>query len=206
MCSERSGCPPPRRDLAVERQRSWRGTAARRQPDSSVTDRDGAKSMVRKSGRKTPSAAQKKRSSITTLGAALDHAGARPPDNADRDKKKNYAQRLSNAIAILIANKLRATGSFRGILPRSDGSGAETTSASAAAARPTALARRADRSVKGGRRLLTLDEVIAETVREYGIRNRTYIRWADEPSEADAPPNVVPDAVIEEEEQEDGND
>ena len=57
-----------------------------------------------------------------------------------------------------------------------------------------------------GGRLLTLDEVIAETVREYGIRNRTYIRWADEPSEADAPPNVVPDAVIEEEEQEDGND
>jgi hypothetical protein len=31
-----------------------------------------------------------------------------------------------------------------------------------------------------GERLLTLDQVIAEIVREYGIRNRTYIRWADE--------------------------
>jgi hypothetical protein len=39
-----------------------------------------------------------------------------------------------------------------------------------------------------GERLLTLDQVIGEIVRAYGIRNRTYIRWADEtPSAATLP-------------------
>ena len=41
---------------------------------------------------------------------------------------------------------------------------------------------------KRGERLLTLDQVIAEIAREYGIRNRTYIRWADEkPTDAALP-------------------
>jgi hypothetical protein len=39
-----------------------------------------------------------------------------------------------------------------------------------------------------GERLLTLDQLIGEIVREYGIRNRTYIRWADEkPTDATLP-------------------
>jgi hypothetical protein len=70
------------------------------------------------------------RVTIDTFPAALRHAGPRPDDAADRDQKKNYSERLSNAIAVLLAGKLRATGGFRTILPLSDGSGRETGSAS----------------------------------------------------------------------------
>jgi hypothetical protein len=68
--------------------------------------------------------------SIQTFEDALHHAGPRPADDADRDLKKNYSERLSNAIAVLLASKLRATGRFHGILPMPDGSGRETGSAS----------------------------------------------------------------------------
>jgi hypothetical protein len=68
--------------------------------------------------------------SIQTFEDALRHAGQRPPDGADRDLKKNYSERLSNAIAVLLASKLRATGRFDAILPMADGSGRETGSAS----------------------------------------------------------------------------
>jgi hypothetical protein len=68
--------------------------------------------------------------SIQTFEDALRHAGPRPADNADRDLKKNYSERLSNAIAVLLASRLRATGRFDTILPLPDGSGRETGSAS----------------------------------------------------------------------------
>jgi len=68
--------------------------------------------------------------SIQTFQDALRHAGVRPADNAARDLKKNYSERLSNAIAVLLASKLRATGRFKSILPLPDGSGRETGSAS----------------------------------------------------------------------------
>jgi len=61
---------------------------------------------------------------------ALIYAGTRPADDSARKFKKNYSQRLSNAIASLLADKLRATGQFRTILPLPDGSGQETGSAS----------------------------------------------------------------------------
>lgn len=68
--------------------------------------------------------------SIQTFEDALRHAGPRPADGEDRDLKKNYSERLSNAIAVLLASKLRATGRFEAILPMPDGSGRETGSAS----------------------------------------------------------------------------
>ena len=68
--------------------------------------------------------------SIQTFEDALRHAGLRPANDADRDLKKNYSERLSNSIAVLLASKLRATGRFDAILPRPDGSGRETGSAS----------------------------------------------------------------------------
>jgi hypothetical protein len=68
--------------------------------------------------------------SIQTFGDALRHAGSRPADDANRDLKKNYSERLSNAIAVLLSSKLRATGRFDSILPMPDGSGRETGSAS----------------------------------------------------------------------------
>jgi hypothetical protein len=67
---------------------------------------------------------------IQTFADALLHAGPRPANDADRDLKKNYSERLSNAIAVLLASKLRATGQFDSILPEPDGSGRETGSAS----------------------------------------------------------------------------
>src|SRR5688500_16394723 len=43
----------------------------------------------------------------TALRAALDRAEPRPADDASRDLKKNYAQRLSRAIALEVAARLR---------------------------------------------------------------------------------------------------
>ncbi len=67
---------------------------------------------------------------IAVFADALARSEPRPPDDADRDAKKNYAQRLSNNLAILIANKLRSIKPFGSILPDSDGSGTESGSAS----------------------------------------------------------------------------
>jgi hypothetical protein len=50
----------------------------------------------------------------------------RPEPLAPREPKKAYSERLSNKIAVLIANKLRATGQFKGeILPSAAGRGRE---------------------------------------------------------------------------------
>jgi len=69
---------------------------------------------------------------IASFVEALRHAGTRPAAGADRDAKKNYSERLSNAIAVLIAARLRDTGQFPEILPAADGSGRETRSMSGA--------------------------------------------------------------------------
>jgi len=69
---------------------------------------------------------------LVTFLAALDKAGERPEDSAERHSKKNYAERLSNAIAVLVANKLRFSRQFKNnsdILPNSDGTGRESRSA-----------------------------------------------------------------------------
>lgn len=70
---------------------------------------------------------------IDSFREALDRTEPRPADDsADQKAKKNYAERLSNALAVLVANRLRATGQFPGILPNPDGTGRETKSASGA--------------------------------------------------------------------------
>ena len=46
-------------------------------------------------------------STSADLGAALDAAGEKPPDDGDRESKKNYAQRLSRALAQAVADRLR---------------------------------------------------------------------------------------------------
>ena len=58
----------------------------------------------------------------------LDQVEPRPPDDAGRGEKKNYAENLSNRIAVLFAGSLRKE--FPGILPNEDGSGRETKVAS----------------------------------------------------------------------------
>lgn len=63
---------------------------------------------------------------------ALERASPRPDEESSRDAKKNYAERLSQSIATLIANRLRATGHFDGIVPHADGTRQESGSASGA--------------------------------------------------------------------------
>lgn len=67
-----------------------------------------------------------------TFSDVLLAAGKRPLDEDATAKKKNYSQRLSENFAVLVANKLRATGSFNGILPHADGTGQESKSVSGA--------------------------------------------------------------------------
>lgn len=70
---------------------------------------------------------------VQSMYGALDQSEPRPDDSdADGKAKKNYAERLSNKLAVLIANELRATGQFPGILPNADGSGRESSAASGA--------------------------------------------------------------------------
>jgi hypothetical protein len=59
-----------------------------------------------------------------SIHAELAAAEPRPPDDGARDKKKNYAQRLSQHLATKVANGLRTD--FRGILPHKDGSRQES--------------------------------------------------------------------------------
>lgn len=57
------------------------------------------------------------------LREALDRAEPKPGPRADRDVKKNYAQRLSNALAQTVADALRPA--FPTITPTADGLGQE---------------------------------------------------------------------------------
>lgn len=59
------------------------------------------------------------------LESALDAAGTKPDAKADRDQKKNYAQRLSNALAQTLADALRSK--FPAITPTASGEGQEAT-------------------------------------------------------------------------------
>lgn len=56
---------------------------------------------------------------IESFRAALDFAEPRPEESDDRAAKKNYAQRLSDACAVMFAHHLREH--FPGILPGPDG-------------------------------------------------------------------------------------
>lgn len=71
---------------------------------------------------------------IGSFADALREAEPKPDEiTGTREQKKNYAERLSNKLAVLVANRLRATGEFPGVLPNPDGSGRETTAATGAA-------------------------------------------------------------------------
>lgn len=59
-----------------------------------------------------------------SLREALDRAAPKPHPRADRDDKKNYAQRLSNALAQTVADALRPA--FPTITPTADGLGQES--------------------------------------------------------------------------------
>jgi len=63
---------------------------------------------------------------------ALKHSEPRPSDDGPQADKKNYAQRFSNNLAVVLANALRKTGQFEGILPKPDGTGRETKTVSGA--------------------------------------------------------------------------
>ena len=64
---------------------------------------------------------------VSTFLEALRQTGDRPGEFADRESKKKYSEKLSNKLAILLANKLRDTGNFKGqILPLPSGKGRET--------------------------------------------------------------------------------
>jgi len=74
--------------------------------------------------------------SIISVLDALNRSEPRPPDDGEQKDKKNYAERLSNNLAVVIANALRQTGQFPGVLPNADGTGRETTTASGAHKKP----------------------------------------------------------------------
>lgn len=61
---------------------------------------------------------------IESFRDVLDAIEPRPANDGARDTKKNYAQRMSEASALLIANGLRPY--FAEILPREDGTGQES--------------------------------------------------------------------------------
>lgn len=61
---------------------------------------------------------------VRSVRDALEAAEPRPEATATATPKKNYAERLSRALAILIANQLRRK--FPGITPDSEGRGQET--------------------------------------------------------------------------------
>ena len=56
---------------------------------------------------------------IESFPDALEAAMPRPMEGAPQADKKNYAERLSKALAVLVANKLRPM--FPSIVPLSDG-------------------------------------------------------------------------------------
>lgn len=64
------------------------------------------------------------RQPLDTFSTVLEAAEPRPSQSAPREAKKNYAQRLSEAFAVLIANELREY--FPNILPTADGRGTES--------------------------------------------------------------------------------
>jgi hypothetical protein len=70
---------------------------------------------------------------VGSFADALHQAGPKPDESTGtRAQKKNYAERLSNKLAVLVANRLRSTGEFPGILPNPDGTGRETGAAAGA--------------------------------------------------------------------------
>lgn len=66
----------------------------------------------------------------------LDQIEPRPADDGPQAQKKNYAESFSNRIAVWLAARLRAVGTFPGILPHADGSGRESKVAAGGAKKP----------------------------------------------------------------------
>lgn len=101
-------------------------------------------SNKKKSIKSMPAAAKSKRGrvrelspdypAVATFRDALDQAEPRPDDRSEsRMDKKNYAERFSNKLALLIANKLRESDeTLADVLPRPDGSGRESGAATGA--------------------------------------------------------------------------
>jgi hypothetical protein len=88
-------------------------------------------------GAKKPKSVKEPAPSVSTFRDVLDQSEPRPADtDMARGIKKNYAERLSNKIAVLVANRLRDTKQFPGILPNADGSGRESRAASGAHKKP----------------------------------------------------------------------
>ncbi len=71
-----------------------------------------------------------------TFLAVLERLGDRPPADAPRATKRDFAERLSNVTAVWIAHLLRGRGIFPGVLPNADGSGRESRVASGASKKP----------------------------------------------------------------------
>jgi len=70
---------------------------------------------------------------VDSFAEALRQSEPKPDELTGKQAdKKNYAERFSNKLAVLVANKLRATGDFPGVLPNPDGSGRETRAATGA--------------------------------------------------------------------------
>jgi hypothetical protein len=72
----------------------------------------------------------------TSFLQVLEQVGSRPEDLGEQKTKKNYAETLSNRLAVWLAAKLRAVGDFPGIRPHADGTGRETTVASGKGKKP----------------------------------------------------------------------
>jgi DNA mismatch endonuclease Vsr len=95
---------------------------------SESDDRSGGLRRPRKVAESSPAY-----SVIGSFADALHGAEPKPDETSGtREEKKNYAERLSNKLAVLVANRLRSTGDFPGVLPNQDGSGRETTAATGA--------------------------------------------------------------------------
>jgi DNA mismatch endonuclease Vsr len=70
---------------------------------------------------------------VDSFAEALRQSEPKPDELTGKQaEKKNYAERFSNKLAVLAANKLRATGDFPGVLPNPDGSGRESAAATGA--------------------------------------------------------------------------
>lgn len=104
------------------------------------------------------------------LRAALDAAEPRPPDDASRDLKKNYAQRLSRALASEVAHRLRPA--FPNISPTCGDEGQEREIGGAGGTK------RLDVCVWDDRMGLLLDVSIKTySFRDYDTRKRRLGRW-----------------------------
>jgi hypothetical protein len=104
------------------------------------------------------------------LLAALDAAEPKPGADAPREEKKNYAQRLSNGLAQVVANALR--DDFPDITPTTDGAGQESVVA------VDKGQKRLDVKVSDSTLGLILSvSIMTYSFRDYSPRNKRLGRW-----------------------------